>query len=116
MKQHLLATVLCLSALPALAHPRLVMAGPAPGSVITAPPRTIRIQFSEGIVPAFSGITVKSADGTVQATGPAGVSDKKLLAVPLTNALPPGKYTVEWHAVGDDTHPQKGTFTFEIRP
>ena len=32
------------------------------------------------------------------------------------NDLAPGKYTVAWHAVGDDTHKVDGKYSFEVKP
>jgi len=37
------------------------------------------------------------------------------LKVPL-KPLPPGTYTVDWHALSVDTHTTQGHFTFEIKP
>jgi methionine-rich copper-binding protein CopC len=107
-----------LIAFPASAHPRLTAAGPVPGSTIKVAPKNIRIQFSEAIELSFSGITLKNAKGEAVKTGEAvlGPNSKSLLMVPLTGALMPGKYTVEWHALGDDAHPQKGSFAFELKP
>lgn len=103
---------------PALAHPRLTAAGPVPGSVIKTPPKSIRIEFSEAIELAFSGITLKDDKGQAEPLGVASLNpkDNKQLIVPVTGNLASGKYTVEWHALGDDTHPQNGRYNFEIKP
>jgi len=109
------ATGLLLSA--ADAHPRLKAAGPAPGSVVTASPKAIRIQFSEAVELAFSGIELKNAEGKAQPVGTPTLDakDKAQLIVPVNGQLTPGKYTVSWHAVGDDTHKQEGSFNFELK-
>ncbi len=100
------------------AHPQLKAAGPAPGSVVNASPKALRIQFSEGIVLGFSGVEVTNEKGEKQGTGEASLAanDKAQLIVPLTAALAPGKYTVAWHAVGDDTHHVDGKYNFEVKP
>ena len=100
------------------AHPHLQAAGPAPGSVVKASPKALRIQFNEGIVLGFSGIEVTDAAGKKQPVGEASLSptDKNQLIVPLTAELAPGKYTVAWHAVGDDTHKVDGKYNFEVKP
>ena len=36
-----------------------------------------------------------------------------VLAVPL-KPLPPGVYTVSWHATATDTHKTEGKFTFTV--
>src|SRR6195256_4530949 len=111
-----LATLAVASA--ADAHPQLKPAGPAPGSVVKASPKALRIQFNEGIVLGFSGIEVTDAAGKKQPVGEASLSptDKNQLIVPLTGELTPGKYTVAWHAVGDDTHKVDGKYNFEVKP
>ena len=70
-----------------------------------AAPKALRIQFDEGIVLGFSGVEVTNAAGQKQAVGEASLDakDSKQLIVPKAE-LAPGKYTVAWHAVGDDTH------------
>src|ERR1700687_3922220 len=100
------------------AHPQLKSAGPAPGSVVKASPKALRIQFNEGIVLGFSGIEVTNAAGQKQPVGEASLNptDKNQLIVPLTAELAPGKYTVAWHAVGDDTHKVDGKYSFEVKP
>jgi methionine-rich copper-binding protein CopC len=100
------------------AHPQLKAAGPAPGSVVNASPKALRIQFNEAIEIAFSGIEVTNEKGEKQATGTAtnAANDKAQLIVPLTSELKPGKYTVAWHAVGDDTHHVDGKYNFEVKP
>jgi copper resistance protein C len=100
------------------AHPQLKAAGPAPGSVVKASPKALRIQFNEGVVLGFSGIEVTNAAGEKQPVGEAslGPNDSKQLIVPLKAELAPGKYTVAWHAVGDDTHKVDGKYSFEVKP
>ena len=34
--------------------------------------------------------------------------------VPIGEQLPPGNYKVEWHAVSEDTHREKGTYAFSV--
>src|SRR5262249_54219261 len=80
----------------AFAHPHLTAAGPIPGSTIATSPKNIRIQFSEAIEIAFSGIDVKNQAGQSQALGAATIDpkDKKILVVPVESKLEPGTYTV----------------------
>jgi methionine-rich copper-binding protein CopC len=102
----------------AYAHAMLVKAVPAVGGTVTASPSEIRITYSEGIEPRFSGIELKAADGHAIATGPASVdpSDRATLVVVLKGALQPGSYKVAWHVVSVDTHRTQGTFSFEVKP
>jgi copper resistance protein C len=34
--------------------------------------------------------------------------------VPIDEQLPPGDYKVEWHAVSDDIHRVRGSFSFSV--
>lgn len=100
------------------AHPQVKAAGRAPGSVVNSSPKALRIQFNEAIEIAFSGVDVTNEKGEKQPTGAAttAANDKAQLIVPLTGTLAPGKYTVVWHAVGDDTHHVDGKYSFEVKP
>jgi methionine-rich copper-binding protein CopC len=101
------------------AHPQVTAAGSAPGSVVKTSPKAIRIHFNEAVVVNFSGLEVTDEHGKKAGTGTAAAGpngDKKQLIVPLTGELAPGKYTVTWHAVGDDTHHVDGKFNFELKP
>lgn len=100
----------------ASAHPRLKAAGPAPGGTVAQSPKALRIQFSEPIELAFSSVDVTNAKGEMQPVGDPALSpnDKAQLIVPLKGSLAPGKYTVVWHAVGDDTHHVDGKYTFIV--
>jgi methionine-rich copper-binding protein CopC len=100
------------------AHPQVKAAGPAPGSVVNASPKALRIQFNEAIEIGFSGVEITNEKGEKQATGAAttAANDKAQLIVPITAELKPGKYTVAWHAVGDDTHHVEGKYNFEVKP
>jgi methionine-rich copper-binding protein CopC len=99
----------------ALAHPELQSATPPAGKE-SAPPKEIRILFNESIIPQFSGIELKDQAGKAIATGKATVdaANKKLMIVPLKDQLSPGDYKVEWHAVSEDTHKVKGSYTFGV--
>ena len=101
----------------AFAHPHVTAAGPAPGSTVKDSPKAIRIQFSEGVVIGFTGLELTNAAGQKQSTGDAALNpkDSKQLIVPVNGTLAPGKYTVTWHAVGDDTHHVEGKFNFEVK-
>ncbi len=59
---------------------------------------------------------MKDHTGRVIATGKAATdpANKKMLVVPLKEQLPPGDYKVEWHAVSDDTHRVKGSYSFMV--
>jgi len=100
----------------AYAHPEFQSADPAPGAATTTSPKQIRITFNENVIPKMSGVEVKDQTGKIIATGKAmsDPANKKLLVVPVSEQLSPGDYKVEWHAVSDDTHRVKGSFSFSV--
>jgi len=100
------------------AHPLPRAATPAPNATLSASPPQISITFSEGLVPAFSGLVLKDAGGKAVALGPSKVDpkDKKTLTAAVLSALAPGTYEVDWHAVGDDTHHVSGHYSFDVKP
>ena len=99
------------------AHAFLSQAVPPVGGVVSAPPQEIRITFSEGIEPAFSGIELAAADGQTIGAGFARVdpSDNTQLVLALPR-LGPGRYRVTWHVVSVDTHRSEGAYVFAIKP
>jgi methionine-rich copper-binding protein CopC len=102
----------------ALAHPELLSAEPAAGSAAAGSPKQIKITFTEAVISQLSGAEVKDQAGKAIATGKATVdpANRKQLLVPVNEALPPGDYKVEWHAVSDDTHRVKGSYSFSVAP
>jgi methionine-rich copper-binding protein CopC len=111
----LVATVAVIMA--ADAHAFLDRAVPPVGGAVPASPKEIRLIFSEGVEPRFSGIEIATSDGRPIATGPAATApgdDKQLVLVvpPLT----PGRYRVSWHVVSVDTHRTEGQYTFKVGP
>jgi methionine-rich copper-binding protein CopC len=98
------------------AHPELKAADPPVGGAVTASPKEIRMSFSEGVISKFSGIEIKDQTGKTIVTGAAATdrNDKTQLVVPLREALPPGTYSVDWHAVAADTHRLQGHFSFRV--
>lgn len=108
--------VAILSASAAFAHADLQSAEPAAGSAATTSPQQIRLTFSEAVIPKFSGVELKDQAGKLIATGTAAVdpANRNVLVVPISERLPPGNYKIEWHAVSEDTHREKGTYTFSV--
>ncbi len=71
--------------------------------------------FTQQLEPAFTTATVTDAGGKSVASGAAQVDpkDPTELRVPL-KPLPPGTYSVSWHALSVDTHTTEGHFTFAV--
>ncbi|HKX23171.1 MAG TPA: copper homeostasis periplasmic binding protein CopC [Rhizorhapis sp.] len=107
---------------PAFAHPKLVNATPAANATVKST-RSIELQFSEKLVPAFSGADVVMTGmpgmpnhGQMKMGAKSSVSkDGKTLLLLLAKPLPRGDYRVNWHAVAGDTHRITGTHAFKVR-
>jgi copper resistance protein C len=99
----------------AFAHAQLEKATPAVGGTV-ASASEIRLEFSEGVEPKFSKVSLTGPGGAV----PLGAattepSNQAVLIVPITKALAAGAYTVRWQAVSVDTHHTRGTFEFTVK-
>ena len=112
-----LAGLLALAS-PAFAHARLETAIPTVGGTVASSPVELRLHFSEGVEPHFSGVTLTDASGGAVALGKPAVdpADKSILVMPVAAPLKPGVYTVTWHAVSVDTHKTQGTYSFTVAP
>ena len=101
----------------AFAHAHLRSANPAVDSTVATAPTEVAITFSEAVEPNFSSIEVQNGSGQRMDDGKAHTapSDGKILSVGL-KTLPPGTYTVEWHATAVDTHKTDGKFSFTVKP
>ena len=101
----------------AFAHAQLEKATPAVGGAVTSPAE-IRLKFSEGVEPRFSGIALTAEGAAAVPLGQPSVdpADKSVLIVKVGKTLPPGLYTVTWHAVSVDTHHTQGDFQFTVKP
>lgn len=84
---------------------------------LSASPQTLTLSFSEGIEPAFSGVTVTGPQQHAVATGKLtrSADNPAEVTLPLAEALPPGEYTVAWHVVSVDGHKTKGQYTFSVK-
>jgi hypothetical protein len=100
-----------------LAHARLVKSEPARHAALDAPPRAVRLWFSERLEPSFAHLTVTDAQGRAMDDGSAKVAadDPKELSVELSD-LPPGTYTVTYDVLSVDGHKVKQSFPFTVKP
>jgi copper resistance protein C len=106
---------LALLASEARAHAFIKTATPAVGSTVVTPPTQVVINFTEGVEPRFSTISVQDAQGHAVPVGaPHILSANTHLAVDV-KPLPPGVYTVIWQATSVDTHKTEGKFTFTVK-
>jgi methionine-rich copper-binding protein CopC len=112
----LVGIVLALAAGPAFAHAHLQTATPPVGGTVDTAPAVVTLTFSEALEPRFSTIEVKDAagkrvdDGNVHSEA----GDAKRFSIGV-GKLPPGLYTVDWHATSVDTHRTDGSFHFTVK-
>jgi methionine-rich copper-binding protein CopC len=101
----------------ALAHGDLATSNPAAGATVKTAPTEVSITFTEEVEANFSGIEVRDAQGQRMDQGDAhGASDDaKVLSVGL-KPLAPGTYKVIWHNTSVDSHKEKGSFEFTVKP
>lgn len=98
----------------AQAHPRLLKATPAADSRTEAP-RQIALSFNEELDLALTRITVLHGDMQVRPDSvQLVVGDTKTVVATFGTALAPGRYTVRWQVSGDDGHPVRGEFSFDV--
>lgn len=120
-----LAIILITATAPAIAHPHLLRATPAPSASVSNV-RSISLTFSEPLIAPLSGFDV-TMTGMPGAPNPAkhhamkmsGIrtslaSDGKTLSAALARPLPIGTYDVTWHAVSTDTHRVAGKLSFTV--
>jgi copper resistance protein C len=88
------------------------------GGTASAPPKEIRLQFSEAIEPAFSHIKLATKAGDAVEIGPVSIdpNDSTRLVAVVRSTLAPGVYKVNWRVVSVDTHSTEGDYTFEVKP
>ena len=98
----------------AQAHPRLLKATPAADSRAEAP-RQIALSFNEELDLALTRVTLHHGETQVRPDSvQLAVGDAKTVVATFGTALQPGRYTVRGQVSGDDGHPVRGEFSFEV--
>lgn len=110
----LVVPLLTLGAASAFAHTHLQNAMPADGSVLNASPAQIVLTFSEAtrltaLVLSKEGVQAGQRLEPLPDTAAARIS------VPAP-VLAPGKYVVNWRAIGSDKHVMSGKLSFTVDP
>ena len=96
----------------AQAHTHLTASNPADGAVLASAPKELMLHFSEAT--RLTAVTIqKEGDKEPKAIAslPKAATEHVTLAV---DQLAPGKYNVEWRAVGADNHVMKGQLHFTV--
>jgi copper resistance protein C len=99
----------------AQAHAFLDHASPAVGSSVATAPAAVTMWFTQQLEPAFTTATVTDASGNAVTAARAEVDPQNPMELRVSlKPLPPGTYTVNWHALSVDTHTTQGHFTFQV--
>jgi copper transport protein len=98
-----------------LLHATLLRSTPKANSHLTKPPETIRLVFSEQVVPDLSQIALGRPDGT---SAQLRVANDPHDVHTLVGVVDPGSagglYKVTWRVVSADGHPVAGNFSFSL--
>jgi methionine-rich copper-binding protein CopC len=117
MRHILIAALLCFMGITtqADAHAFLVKSSPSVGAAVKPGFSELRLEFSEPVELAFSGVELAKASGVPVPLASFGFGDSthKMLAAKVS-MLMPGSYVVKWHVVSVDTHRTEGSFTFRV--
>jgi methionine-rich copper-binding protein CopC len=114
MNRLLLAIVALSLPATAAAHAMLEHAEPSAGAQLSASPRQLRLDFSEPLEPAFSGVSITDSAGHSVANGAPAISGTNMTV--SLKSVAPGEYRVQWHAVSVDTHRTEGSYSFTMGP
>ena len=99
----------------AFSHAFLDHATPGVGMTVSGSPSELTLSFTQGVVVAFSSVTISGASGAVPASKPVNdPSNQQIIHVRLGHALKPGSYTVTWHVLSVDTHRTAGSYRFTV--
>jgi copper resistance protein C len=128
----------------AFAHSKVKKSNPKDGEIIKVMPKTVKLEFNEGLVSKFSTfkvyklttkakdsekleaeaealaakMTMKKGDENARAdTGFKGAAaETTKVTVSLKTGLKPGVYVVMWRLLGTDTHAVSGNLWFQYKP
>ena len=99
------------------AHAVLVKSSPARRATLAQPPARVELTFNERLEPAYSTVSVWTANG-------ARVDDTKIVIASEdprrvsvgVASLTPGTYTVKFRVLSVDGHIVEGSYPFSVRP
>ena len=99
----------------ASAHPRLLKSTPTAESRLTAPPKQVTLTFNESLDLALTRVTLIRGTEAVRLDSlRLAPGDDRTVIATIPSMLAPGRYTVKWQVTGDDGHPVRGEFAFEV--
>jgi copper transport protein len=109
----LLAVVAILAlAAPAYAHVNVIFSDPAPNSVLTTSPTSLRFVFDDEIAAAGASVLLTGPGGRAVTTS--AVTDGDELTATLDTTLDEGTWLAQWRVVSYDGHPRAGNIAFSV--
>jgi methionine-rich copper-binding protein CopC len=100
----------------AWAHATLQSATPGKDAEVTTAPKEVVMHFNEDLEAAFISAKVLDSTGNAVSTEKPALDAKDATVMKLSvPALAPGKYTVQYTAVGHDGHRRKGEYSFTVK-
>jgi copper transport protein len=97
----------------AFGHAGLRSSSPFADAVLEQAPREVVLRFTEALEQPFAQLRVYGEESRRYDRGPPRLRDGTELSVPVA-PLPPGTYTVVWHALSRDGHVVDGGYVFHI--
>jgi copper transport protein len=98
----------------ALLHATLLRSSPAANSRLAQPPETIRLVFSEPVVPRLSQIALVNSAGKARQLEVTGDPRNVRILVGRVGPISRGSYEVSWRILSADGHPIAGSFSFFV--
>ena len=112
----LAASALAMPLATAQAHGHLVRSDPAKGSHARTLPSQLSLTFSEPPNVSLSHLVLVGPGGKPIALSPLALdqNDRATITARIAAPLPVGQYTVRWQMAGDDGHPVRGEYAFDV--
>lgn len=98
----------------ALAHTKLVRSQPKAKEILSQPPKSIELWFTEYLEPGLTTIEVSDAQRNRVGKGSVTLSEGNKKAAIELGQLGAGVYTVVWKTVSADQHAIRGRFSFSV--
>lgn len=110
--RYLCAALALALAFAAAAHTPLTASVPAAKATVPAPVREIVLEFGGDV--RLTAVVLTDAQGGNKKVAAAPPAVAKRFALAVEEELKAGTYTVNWRAVGADTHVVSGDFRFTV--
>lgn len=101
----------------ALAHVALRSSDPAANDTVSVSPRSIRLEFTEGVEVRLSRVSLAGVDSIEIPLAPIHAADTtdRVIIADIVPALSTGSYRVRWSVTSRDSHTIRGEYGFSVR-